>query len=90
MYWGYAGDGFSPTEELYHTRKDPLELVNLAKNPEYSEALKSMQAGYDQAVEAWKQDAVPYHRYQDYGVIFDRHTPWEEKAKRMRRGKGRE
>ncbi|GAA5507954.1 sulfatase [Novipirellula caenicola] len=90
IYWGYAGDGFSPTEELYHTRKDPLELVNLAKNPEYSEAMKSMRAGYDQAVEKWKQDAVPYNRYQEYGVIFDRHAPWAEKAKRLQRGRSRE
>lgn len=82
IYWGYAGEGMTPTEEFYYTAKDPLELENLASDPQYSADLQAMQARYDQAVLQWKTDAVPYHNYQRYGILFDRHLSWEEKQRK--------
>ena len=35
---------------------------------------------YDRAVDDWKSKAVPYHRYQPFGPLFDRSVPWPEKA----------
>ena len=37
-----------PTEELYHIREDPFELINLAENPNYSEILEKYAAILDQ------------------------------------------
>lgn len=79
LYWGYAANGFEVTEELYNLRKDPLELVNKATNPKYSETLKQMRAAYDRHVAHWKDQAVPYNNYQPYGTIFDRNIPWATK-----------
>ena len=57
------------------------------------ERVKEMRSVYDGAVSHWKQLAVPYHRYQEFGVIFDRDIPWsgetrvaESKAARPRKG----
>jgi arylsulfatase A-like enzyme len=80
IYWGFAGEGFAPTDELYHLAKDPLELVNQAANPEYSAAIEAMRKLYDTQVVDWKATAVPYNNYQEYGTIFDRNVPWDKKA----------
>jgi len=58
IFWPYGADGMTPAEELYHTAQDPLELVNLARHPEYRDALEAMRARYDQAVEHWRRHAV--------------------------------
>ena len=89
VYWSYAAEGFEETEELFHLAKDPLELANTAKNPEYSAKLDEMRATYDEAVAHWKKHAVPYHRYQEFGTIFDRKADWEDKAKLMGKKKKR-
>ena len=68
-----------PVEELFHLKKDPLEMTNLADNPEAASMLKSMRARYDTELEQWKQQAVEYNNYQQYGVLFDRSIPWEQK-----------
>jgi len=81
IFWAYGEDGMQPTEELYDTQKDPLELQNLAHNPEYTEALKSMQAHYDDALAKWRREAVDYNDYQRFGVLFDRHVLWDQKKK---------
>ena len=77
VYWPYAGEGYEPTEEIYHLDKDPHEMTPPSAS---DEALPAMRALYDQAVEDWKRDAVPYHRYQEFGPFFDRAVPWESKS----------
>jgi len=79
IYWGYAAEGFSATEELYHLGKDPLELTNQAGNPEYEHAMQQMRKAYDGQLARWKAEAVPYNNYQPYGTIFDRDAAWAEK-----------
>lgn len=80
IHWAYAGDGFAATDELYHLKKDPLELTNQAANPEYRAALKQMQQEYDSHLSKWRKTAVGYHHYTPYAVYFDRHTNWQDKA----------
>ena len=81
--WNFAAEGFEETEELFHLAKDPSELTNAAENPEYATKLAEMRTTYDQAVDHWKKNAVPYHRYQEFGTIFDRSVKWDAKAKLM-------
>jgi len=70
-----------PAEELFHLSEDPLEMVNLAKNPEYAAQLKEMRKAYDTEVTDWKNNSVDYNNYSQYGVIFDRTVSWDKKAK---------
>jgi len=73
-YWWYADDRMKPTEELFDTKNDPLELVNLADKPTSDSALKDMRKRYDQEVAKWKREAVDYNNYQRYGSLFDRES----------------
>lgn len=79
-FWWYGDHRMDPTEELYDLEKDPLEMVNLANNPEYFQTLKMMRKKYDQAHVHLKQKAVDYNGYQRYVTVFDRHIPLEQKA----------
>jgi arylsulfatase A-like enzyme len=79
VFWPYAEGDFEPTEELYNTAEDPLELRNLAASASHAEALQTMRANYDAAVEDWKQNSVTYHRYREFGTLFDRHVDWATK-----------
>jgi len=79
-WWWYAGDGMTPDEDLFHTRADPLELSDLAGEPEHSEKLSEMRALYDEHLARWKERAVPYHDYERFGILFDRTIAWEEKS----------
>lgn len=87
IHWGYAAEGFEVTEELYHISKDRHELTNQVRNPEYSTALNDLRKAYDQHLAHWKAEAVPYNRYQQYGTVFDRKLPWEERAKALHKRK---
>jgi len=78
-FWWYGGKGMTPTEELFDTANDPLELKNLATDPAYSSDLERMRKAYDKELEAWKKQAVPYNDYQKYGRLFDRNIPWSSK-----------
>ncbi len=72
IYWPYDDDEFTPTEELFNTTTDPLELKNLAIDPASANDLDRMRSLYDAAVDDWKKNAVPYHDYQSYGEVFSR------------------
>ena len=76
------------TEVLFHFSKDPLEMTNLTNRPEASPMLNIMCAKYDAEVQRWKQQTVAYKNYQQYGILFDRTVPWEEKQiKKIRMNK---
>jgi hypothetical protein len=79
IFWPHAEEGFQPTEELYCVGRDRLEMNNLVADAESSDTLQTMRALYDNAVAAWKKQAVPYHGYTEFGVIFDRHLSWDKK-----------
>lgn len=79
IFWNYGGQGFDPVEELYHTRKDPLELTNTVANPEYEAQLEKHRRTYDQYVDHWKSDGVKFHKYEAFGTIFDRTLSWSDK-----------
>ncbi|MFC1766249.1 sulfatase, partial [Planctomycetota bacterium] len=78
-YWWYGDATMKPCEELYHLTRDPLEMKNLAKNPEAASLLGTMRGKYDAELERWKQQAVEYNNYQQYGTLFDRKLPWDQK-----------
>jgi hypothetical protein len=78
-YWWYGDSTMTPVEELFHLINDPLEMTNLAGNPEASSMLQSMRKRYDVELDKWKQQAVAYGNYQQYGTLFDRAIPSQQK-----------
>ncbi|MGJ8676407.1 MAG: sulfatase family protein [Akkermansiaceae bacterium] len=78
-YWWYGDETMEPVEELFHLGKDPTEMSNLASNPEYTDLLKDMRKAYDEKLQHWKDEAVDYNDYQQYGTLFDRSIPWQDK-----------
>jgi arylsulfatase A-like enzyme len=72
IYWPYSEGDFEPTEELYNTADDPLELQNVITDVTASDARQRMRSIYDDAVDAWQTDAVDYHDYQEFSAIFSR------------------
>jgi hypothetical protein len=68
-----------PAEELFNIERDPLELKNLAADPEHATALEDMRRKYDKELAAWKRQAVPYNDYRRYGTLFDRNAAWNTK-----------
>lgn len=77
IWWPYASGDFVATEELYDIANDPLELANLAANPDHRDDLQRLRTTYDRAVAHWKEEAVGYNNYQAYGSAFDRSIPWK-------------
>lgn len=71
-YWWYADDKMKPFEELFDTKNDPLELINLANEPTSQSVLQDMRKRYDQELAKWKREAVSYNDYQRYGTLFKR------------------
>jgi len=87
-YWWYGDDRMKPVEELFHLKKDPLEMTNLAGNPEAAPMLEKMRAKYDDQLTHWTAEGVPYNGYAQYATVFDRTTPWrDKKLKRQVHGK---
>lgn len=78
-YWWYGDDKMKPTEELYNLAADPLEMNNLANHPDAADMLSKMRKRYDAELLKWKNETVDYNNYKQYGTLFDRHVPWEQK-----------
>ncbi len=78
-YWWFGNSEMEPTEELFHLTRDPMEMTNLASNPEAAPMLEKMRRKYDSQLGHWKQHAVPYNNYEKYGELFDRDIPWDTK-----------
>ena len=78
-YWWYGDKEMEPTEELFQLTKDPIEMTNLANNPEASQALEKMRKAYDAELKKWQEGAVSNNRYGQYAEIFDRSIPWADK-----------
>ena len=87
-YWWYGDATMKPFEELYHLTRDPLEMRNLANNSEAASMLGMMRGRYDAELERWKQQAVEYNNYQQYGRLFDRKLPWDQKKFKGQFNKG--
>ena len=86
VYWPFAGRApdasqngavvdFQPTEELFHTAKDPLEL-ELSND---ANSLKRHKGYYRQLLKQWGDQAVPYHGYARFAKIFDPDVAWKDK-----------
>ena len=84
IYWPHENAKMKATEELFHLSEDGFELNNLAPDTSKRDELEKMRRVYDAAVIQWKEQAVPYHRYQQFGTIFDRTVPWKDKQKLIR------
>ena len=84
--WAYAGTGphrdtpLGVVEELYHITDDPIEMKNLVGQKGTEEVLEKMRTLYGKHLDHWKEEAVPFHRYPQYGVAFDRTLSWEKRA----------
>ena len=72
IYWPYDQGEFEPTEELYDTGNDPLELTNLVGQRSSIKNLGRMRDLYDTTVANWRKEAVDYHGYRDFGAVFER------------------
>ena len=91
-YWWYGDDTMEPDEDLFDVSKDPLELTNLNRNPEYQALLDEMRSKYDEELELWKEANQDDPHYSIYNVLFDRNVDMEAKNKllvRLRKSKGK-
>ncbi|NLR91826.1 sulfatase family protein [Flammeovirga agarivorans] len=84
IYWQYEDERMQPTEELYYIGKDRLEMTNVISEKKYKKQLNKMRTLYDAQVKQLKDNAVPYHDYQKYGVLFDRNSSIEDKQPYLR------
>ncbi|YCM42250.1 sulfatase [Verrucomicrobiaceae bacterium 227] len=78
-YWWYGDDNMKPTEELFDLARDPLEMKNLANVDESAPELYTMRRKYDAEVQKWKNQVVDYNGYLEYGSLFDRNIPLDQK-----------
>ena len=72
IYWPFDKGDFEPTEELYDTKRDPLELKNLVADASSAASLKRMRATYDETVAHWRDAGAKYHGYPALGAVFNR------------------
>lgn len=83
LYWGYAEEGFKPTNELYDLKQDPLELTNKFSSAAYQKMAGKMCKLYDRHLAHWQKHSVPYNDYQRFGVLFDRKLSWNKKMEKL-------
>lgn len=76
-YWSYGDTNMEPTEDLFHLGIDPLELTNIAKDPEAASLLTNMREKYDDELKLLAAEARP--SYQKYAKVFDRNIDWKDK-----------
>jgi arylsulfatase A-like enzyme len=79
-YWWYAGEGMEPAEDLFDTREDPLELENLARDPDYETVIEDMRRRYDCELALWRKRVVPHNDYVKFGQLFERCMAWDQKV----------
>ncbi|MDC0584618.1 sulfatase [Bacteroidales bacterium] len=79
IYWQYADDRMQPTEELFNIGNDRLEMENKINAKKSSKALKTMQKLYDNQVAHIKANALPYHDYEKYAILFNRKAKASDK-----------
>ncbi|MCA9121817.1 MAG: sulfatase [Planctomycetaceae bacterium] len=72
IYWPFDKGDFEPTEELYDTGQDPLELKNLTTDSSSANQLLRMREVYDKTLAHWREAGVVYHGYQELGATFER------------------
>ncbi len=84
-YWWYAGQGMEPAEDLFNTKRDPLELKNLAGDPACKSVLDAMRRRYDHELDLWKQNVVSYNGYEPFSTLFDRSVPWSAKTRLLKK-----
>ena len=70
--WPSTSNGMKPSEELYHLASDPIEITNLIDVKDVAADQDRMHKIYDEAVEHWIKESVPYHNYQPAGALFKR------------------
>jgi arylsulfatase A-like enzyme len=70
-YWAYDDDKMDPTEDLFDLSRDPLEMSNLAGNPEYASQLARMRTQYDDHLSAWRKGTV-HAKYAKFDETFAR------------------
>ena len=68
---------------MYQLSTDRLELTNAAIDAENADSLEEMRLIYDRALQHWKDNAVPYHNYRIFGVIFDRDKTRQQMKQRV-------
>lgn len=78
LHWYYAGEGMSPSEELYALQIDSLEMSNLVTDPEIATNLKSIREIYDREIAALNKNSRS-PSYKKYSTLFDRNTAWNKK-----------
>lgn len=89
IYWYYGSGGMLPTEELFHLASDRYEMTSLANDPHYSTQLAEMRRLYDSELAQLQSRGVAGHGYEHYPTLFDRTTPWDQKATHLKSPKSK-
>ena len=88
-YWWYGDETMEPMEELFDTKNDSLETINLADDAHSKDVLYSMRERYDVELSKWKSEAVDYNDYQRFGTLFDRNVSMSEKQSKLKKKGGK-
>ncbi|MEM7474537.1 MAG: sulfatase [Planctomycetota bacterium] len=86
VYWPFASNGMTATEEVYDMRNDQDELHNLVGREQYREQVDLLRGTYLQALDDWKDNNIGVHGYDRFSTIFDPAQPWSAKEAAYRLG----